>query len=162
MFRSFTLWSLLLLLSCVWLCDPMDCSQPGSSVHGIFHARILEWVAISSSRGCSWPRDETSVSGLPCIGRQLLFTTEPTRKPTLVPRNPQNYLLGYVLWQTWWSPYLLSIKSRTQWNWLLQIKQSIITHKWCNTGECIIGFQKMRDESPFNQGYRREMGIYCN
>ena len=44
------------------LCDPMDCSPPGSSVHGIFQARILEWVAISFSRGSSQPRDRTQVS----------------------------------------------------------------------------------------------------
>ena len=43
--------------SCPTLCDPMDCSPPGSSVHGIFQARILEWVAISFSRGSSPPRD---------------------------------------------------------------------------------------------------------
>jgi len=47
----------------VWLfCDPMDCSQPGSSVHGIFQARILERVAISSSRGSSQRRDRTLIS----------------------------------------------------------------------------------------------------
>ena len=55
-------------LSCVWvlvtqscpaLCDPKDCSPPGSSVHGIFQARMLEWVAIFFSRGTSWPRDRT-------------------------------------------------------------------------------------------------------
>ena len=45
-------------VSPVWLCDPMDCSPPGSSVCGIFLARILEWVAISSSREFSWPRDQ--------------------------------------------------------------------------------------------------------
>ena len=39
------------LLRCVWLCDPMDCSLPGSSVHGIFQVRILEWVAISWYKG---------------------------------------------------------------------------------------------------------------
>ena len=44
------------------LCNPMDCSPPGSSVHGILQARILEWVAISSSRGSSQPRDRTQVS----------------------------------------------------------------------------------------------------
>ena len=48
--------------SCPTLCDPMDCSPPGSSVHGILQARILEWVAISFSRGSSWPRDQTRVS----------------------------------------------------------------------------------------------------
>ena len=47
----------------VWLFfDPMDCSPPGSSVHGISQARIQEWVAISFSRGSSWPREQTHVS----------------------------------------------------------------------------------------------------
>ena len=49
-------------LSYVWLCDPMDCRPPGSSVHGILQARIREWVAILSSRGSSQPRDRTHVS----------------------------------------------------------------------------------------------------
>ena len=44
--------------SCLTLCDPMGCSPPGSSVHGILQARILEWVAISFSRGSSRPRDQ--------------------------------------------------------------------------------------------------------
>ena len=48
--------------SCPTLCDPVDCSPPGSSVHGILQARILEWIAISSSRGSSPPRDGTRVS----------------------------------------------------------------------------------------------------
>ena len=52
------------LQSCSTLCDPMDCSPPESSVHGILQARILEWVVISSSRGSSWPRDWTLVSCL--------------------------------------------------------------------------------------------------
>ena len=58
--------------SCLTLCDPMDCSPPGSSVHGIFQAWILEWVAISCSRGCSQPRDRTQVSHI--VGR--LFTVQ--------------------------------------------------------------------------------------
>ena len=48
--------------SCLTLCDPMDCSPPGSSLHGILQARILEWVAIPFSRGSSQPRDWTQVS----------------------------------------------------------------------------------------------------
>ena len=52
---------------CPTLCDPMDCSPPGSSVHGIFHASILEWTAISYSRGSSRPRDWTCMSCIPCI-----------------------------------------------------------------------------------------------
>jgi len=54
------------------LCDCMDCSLPGSSVYELFQARILEWVAISSSRGSSWPRDRTSSSCVSCIGRWIL------------------------------------------------------------------------------------------
>ena len=52
----------LIAQSCPTLCDPMDCHPPGSSVHEIFQARILEWVAISFSRGSSQPRDRTWVS----------------------------------------------------------------------------------------------------
>ena len=48
--------------SCPTLCDPMDCSPPGSSVHGILQARIVDWVTISFSRGSSQPRDQTQVS----------------------------------------------------------------------------------------------------
>ena len=54
-------------------CNPLDCNPPGSSVHGISQARILEWVAISSSRGFSQPRDQTRVSCVSCIGRQILY-----------------------------------------------------------------------------------------
>ena len=49
----------LVALLCPALCDPMDCSPPGSFVHGILQARILEWVAMPSSRGSSQPRDRT-------------------------------------------------------------------------------------------------------
>ena len=59
--------------SCLILCEPMDCSLPGYSVHGILQARILEWVAISSSKGSSWPRDWTRVSCTSCTGRQVLY-----------------------------------------------------------------------------------------
>ena len=51
--------------SCSTLCDPMDCSLPGSSLHGILQARVLEWVAIAFSRGSSQPRDRTWVSRIP-------------------------------------------------------------------------------------------------
>ena len=58
---------------CLTLCDPMDCSLPGSSVHGILQARILEWVTISSSRGSSQPRDQTLVTCGSCVGRRILY-----------------------------------------------------------------------------------------
>ena len=53
--------------SCPTLCDPLDCGPPGFSVHGIFLARILEWISISSSREYSWPRDWTCISCVSCI-----------------------------------------------------------------------------------------------
>ena len=62
--------------SCLTLCDPTDCTSPGSSVHGILQTRILEWVAISFSRGSSWPRDGTWVS---CIAGRF-FTAWATRE----------------------------------------------------------------------------------
>ena len=57
--------------SCPTLCDPVDCSPPGSSVHGILQARVLEWVAISFSRGSSRPRDQTHVSHIVSRGFNL-------------------------------------------------------------------------------------------
>ena len=56
-----------------YLCDPMDCSPPGSSVHGLLQARILEWVAMSSSRGSSRSRDQTWIPYISCTGRQFLY-----------------------------------------------------------------------------------------
>ena len=53
--------------SCPTLCDPVDCSLPGSSIHGLFQARVLEWVAISFSRVSSQSRDRTQVSCI--VGR---------------------------------------------------------------------------------------------
>ena len=63
--------------SCLTLCNPMDCGPPGSSVHGILQARILEWVAIPFSRGSFRPRDRTWVSFI--AGR--FFTVWATGKP---------------------------------------------------------------------------------
>ena len=62
-----------LLQPCLTLCDPMDCSPPGSSVLGILQARILEWVAMPSSRESSRPRDGTRISYVFCFGRWVLY-----------------------------------------------------------------------------------------
>ena len=62
-----------LLQSCLTLYDPMDCSPPGSSVHGILQARIMEWVAMSSSREISWPKNWTHISEVSWIGRWVLY-----------------------------------------------------------------------------------------
>ena len=65
--------------SCLTLCNPMDCSPPGSSVYGILQAGILEKVAIPFSKGSPWPRDLTQVS---CIAGRL-FTIWATREAQL-------------------------------------------------------------------------------
>ena len=74
--------------SCPTLCDPMDCSLPASSTHGIFQARILEWVAISFSRGSSRPRDRTQASHI--TGRH--FTVWATKEAFKV------WSAGILLW----------------------------------------------------------------
>ena len=83
--------------SCPTLGDLLDCSPPGSFVHGIFQARILELVAIS--RGSSWRRDQTSIS---CIGRWILYhcaTWEAVSRASLQANLPywDSFLAGY--WQ---------------------------------------------------------------
>ena len=67
-FIAICLWSV--TQSCPTLWSPMDCSPSGSSVHGIFQVRILEWVSIAFSWGSSWRRDQTHVS---CVDRQILY-----------------------------------------------------------------------------------------
>ena len=69
-----------LLQSCLTLSDPMDCSLPGSSMHGIPQARILEWVAIPFPRGSSWARDWTLVSMYPALAGGSLQLVPPNMK----------------------------------------------------------------------------------
>ena len=83
--------------SCPTVCNPTDCSPPGSSVHRILQARILEWVAMSSSRRASQPRDQTQISCI--VGR--FFTIWTTRE---VPRHALEQNLKYTIlgvpWQS--------------------------------------------------------------
>ena len=79
---------------CLTLCNPMDCSLSDTSLHGILQARILEWVAMPSSRGSSWPRDRTCVSCISCIAGRF-FTPEPPGKPQRIPQPEPK------LWQDW-------------------------------------------------------------
>ena len=78
-----------LLQSWLTLCDPVDCSLQGSSVHRTLQARILEWVAVSSSRGRSWPRDRPLISCISCIPVRL-----------------------FILWPTWEGPILRLFQSK--------------------------------------------------
>ena len=85
--------------SCPTLFDPMDCSLPGSSVHGIFQARVPKWVAIAFSRGSSRPRDQTQVFHI--AGRH--FTIWATREA------PKNRVNRYNVWLVFPSYFAKSI-----------------------------------------------------
>ena len=89
----------------VWLCNPMDYSPPGSSVHGTFQARTLEWLAISSSRGFSQARGQTCVSRISCTAG-VSFTTAPPGKPLKyqirTKSNQVSWRNGwFLLWNLW-------------------------------------------------------------
>jgi len=69
---------------------PMDCSLPGSSAHWILQVRILEWVALPSSRGSSRPRDQTHICYVSCIGRQFLYHSAPWEAPSHQYTSPKD------------------------------------------------------------------------
>ena len=85
--------------SCLTLCNPMHCSPQGSSVHGISQASTLKWVAISFSRGSSWPRDQTDIS---FTGRWILYCWATREALSLLPIHivPISYLQSYSLFHT--------------------------------------------------------------
>ena len=98
--------------SCPTLCSSMDCSPPGSSVHGIFQARILEWVSISFSRWSSWARDPTHVSCISCISRKILYHEGSPSKPLAESLKQKQFQLHFrTSWQallneTFWCNHL--------------------------------------------------------
>ena len=102
------------LQSCPTLCNPMDCSLPGSSVHGIFQAIVLEWIVISFSRGSSHPRDWTCISYFSCIASGF-FTTNTTWE-TLLPPKKQFFPLGLLL-----LPHQLLIPSFSFYSYMIVI-----------------------------------------
>ena len=117
-------------LSHVRLCDPMDCSLPGSSVHGILQARILEWVAISFSRGSSQPRDQTRIS---CIAGRF-FTVWATRESHCMS------ILHKILGEVYWHPHLtLKCVKKIRWvnRWAVRCSCKLMSKvlmrvsKWC-------------------------------
>ena len=77
---------------CLSLCNPVDCSPPCSSVHGIFQARVLEWVAISFSRGSSRPRDRTQVSR---IVSKMLYHLSHQGSPSTLKRRGAELARGW-------------------------------------------------------------------
>ena len=89
--------------SCAILCDPLDCSPPGSSVPGIFQTRILDWVAISFSKGSSWPRNQTHVSCL-LHCRWVLYHLSSSFQCNEQIQSPQMDVIDYL----WFFPRALS------------------------------------------------------
>ena len=89
------------LQSCSALHDPMDSSPPGSSVHGTLQARVLEWLAMPSSKGSSQTRDPTHVSSVSRIGRWALYPCRPLGSLwyPLGPCNPQPLPLHSISWE---------------------------------------------------------------
>ena len=93
---------------CLTLCDPMNCSLQGSSVRGIFQAKVLVWVAISSSRGSFWPRDWNYISSISCIGRQILCHWA-TGGP--IYNLNHTYIVPYDFWNTFTSFNLIFLST---------------------------------------------------
>ena len=85
---------------CLTHCECVDCSLPGSSVHGILQARILEWVVISSSRGSSRPRDQTHVF---CTGDGF-FTCRAMQGHTRRMGHGEDFRYNVVYWRRKWQP----------------------------------------------------------
>ena len=111
-----------LLLSCLQLfCDPVDCSPPGSSVCGISHARILEWVAVSFSKVSSCPRNQTQLSCL--AGDSLSLSHQGSPLSTF-------YVCG-VLYVICLHRSPLGMYTTHVWVWELDYKESWMPKNWC-------------------------------
>ena len=116
---------------CLTLCNPVDCSPPGFSVHGVFQARILEWVAISFSRASSPPRDRTQVS---CIGGRC-FTLWATRE---------------AIWYIRWSHFITYIFKACDIIVCVSDSQSS-SILWAGKPMCDVG-RKHREHHPLSLG----------
>ena len=84
--------------SCLTLWDPMDCSPPGFSAHGIIPAKIVEWVAISSYRRSSLPRNWTLISCISSVSRWILHQLSHVGKASLVARMVKNLRAMQKTW----------------------------------------------------------------
>ena len=91
---------------CLSLCNPLDCSQPGSSGHRISQARILDWVAISSCRDLCTPRHWTCISWISCIGRGILYHLATWEAWPLTLEN--HYLINEMFNSLWFAILIFS------------------------------------------------------
>ena len=138
--------------SCLTLCDPVDCSAPGSSVHGILQARILEWVAMPSSRVSSPLRGQTQVS---YIGRQVLYsraTCEALVKPAHFSKTDPFTLHSVIRWSC------LPRVHSSSWPWWSQVAffANMNRNSFCKAISlwitlCLVGSEFCRNPNPHLQ-----------
>ena len=117
-------------------CNPMDCSLPGSSVHRIFQARMVEWVAISYSRGSSRPRDQACIS---CTGRQILYHCATWEVLSAVGTctydgTVTDWWLGYVTRHSWLWEREIILKGLSQ---IIPQKALVLKKEIQDVGICI-------------------------
>ena len=115
--------------SCPTLCDPMNCSSPGSFVHGILQARILEWVAVPFSKGSSWPRGRTQVSGI--TGRSFTVWATPEAQDGL------NFTLLFLSTEKEMAPHSSTLAWKIPWmeepGGLQSIGSQRVGHDWATS-----------------------------
>ena len=103
-------WLHFMVVSCVWLCDPMDCSPSISSVHRAFQARLPEWGDTSYSRGSSRPRHWTCVSCISCISEGFFITSAPG-KPNFISWAASNHKTREALSTEDWMEFFTSFSA---------------------------------------------------
>ena len=139
----------------------MDCSLPGSSVHGIFQVRRLEQVVISSSRGCSWTKDQTCVS---CINRQFLYWWATLEAPLGI-LGESIFLL---IWEVGWKK-----KRKTSWRrrkakelsgWRKVTKDSLVVQGSWELDVLILSewsLGRKRNRTHLHESGKLEIILYC-
>ena len=97
---------------CLTLCNPVDCTPSCTSIHGTFQARILEQVAISYTRGSSWPRDQTYISYISLTGREILYHCATKQVHQCHFSRFHIYALTHNIWFSFWLTSLCIMVSR--------------------------------------------------
>ena len=119
--------------SCPTLSDPMDCSLPGSSVHGTLQGRVLEWVVIPSSRGSSQPRDRTCVSYIYLYWHMGSLPLVPPGKPQSLSLLIQNFFHILQLGGKFFPNFIYFIYMYI--SWLLFVYPDFFFFKWLITSD---------------------------
>ena len=141
---------------CLTPCDPMDCSPPGFSVHGILQARILQWVAMPSSRGYSQPRDQTQVPTLQ-VDSSLSEPPGKPHKPTIINKG----LRKTATWEATDATSKSGLSIKLRYGWLLTntgvgvprlsvVENQSKTYSWPTLAP-VVGYYKKKSTCKWNQ-----------